>query len=75
MSKSGKSKEKPKKAKGSGRRKRGAFSLRFLKWLAVAAIWCGFIGLCFVAWLAYDLPDLSRLTNAARRSRPARWLM
>ncbi len=34
----------------------------------MAAIWCVFVGLCFVAWLAYDLPDLSRLTNAARRA-------
>ena len=34
------------------------FGWRLLKWASVAAIWCLFIGLCFVAWLAYDLPDL-----------------
>ena len=30
------------------------------------AIWCLFIGLCFVAWLAYDLPASQRLTNTDR---------
>ncbi len=67
MSKTEKSKEKPKKrkakAKGAGRR----LAASLLKWTAVLAIWGFFIGLCFIGWLAYDLPDLSRLTNAARR--------
>jgi len=57
------------KARAKGGRSRGrALGWRLLKWGAVAAIWCVFIGLCFVAWLAYDLPDLSRLTNTARRA-------
>jgi penicillin-binding protein 1A len=30
--------------------------------------WGVFLGLCFVAWLAYDLPDPSRLTSVARRA-------
>jgi penicillin-binding protein 1A len=30
--------------------------------------WGVFFSLCFVAWLAYDLPDPSRLTSVARRA-------
>ena len=56
------------RAKGRGKGRGRALGWRLLKWASVAAIWCLFIGLCFVAWLAYDLPDLSRLTNAARRA-------
>ena len=67
MSKKDKTPEKPKKrkarAKGAGRR----LGAGLLKWTAVLAIWGFFVGLCFLGWLAYDLPDLSRLTNAARR--------
>jgi penicillin-binding protein 1A len=67
MSKAGGSRKKPKKGGGRAARKGGSFGLKLAKWLAVAAIWSAFAGLCFTAWLAYDLPDLSRLTNAARR--------
>src|SRR5215813_11821288 len=41
---------------------------RFLKWSLVLGAWGLFVGLCFVAWLAYDLPDPSRLTNSTRRA-------
>ena len=68
MSKKDKKKpEKPKKrkakAKGAGKRFLGSL----LKWTAVLSIWAFFVGLCFLGWLAYDLPDLSRLTTATRR--------
>src|SRR5215469_6073183 len=52
------------RAKGRGR----ALGWRLFKWALVASVWCLFLGLCFTAWLAYDLPDLSRLTNADRRA-------
>ena len=59
--------EKPKKrkakTKGGGRR----FLAGLAKWTAVLSIWAFFVGLCFIGWLAYDLPDLSRLTTASRR--------
>jgi penicillin-binding protein 1A len=67
MSKAGGSKQEPKKAGGRAARKGGSIGLKLAKWLVVTAIWSGFAGLCFTAWLAYDLPDLSRLTSAARR--------
>ena len=69
MSKSEKAKDKDKgkkrkaKAKGRGR----SLAVKLLKLAVVTAIWGLFIGLCFIAWLAYDLPDLSRLTSATRR--------
>ena len=68
MSKKDKKKsEKPKKRKakatGAGKRFLGGL----LKWTAVLSIWAFFVGLCFLGWLAYDLPDLSRLTTATRR--------
>ncbi len=59
--------EKPKKrkakAKGGGRR----FLVGLAKWTAVLGIWAFFVGLCFLGWLAYDLPNLDRLTTASRR--------
>src|SRR3990172_12727442 len=39
----------------------------FLKWGLVAAAWSVFLGLCFTAWLAYDLPNPSRLNEIKRR--------
>src|SRR5271154_1243554 len=62
-----KDKRKRKKKRGRGGRKARALGLKLAKWTAVAAVWAFFIGLCFIAWLAYDLPDLSRLTSAERR--------
>ena len=62
-----KDKRKRKKKRGRGGRKARAFGVKLAKWSAVAAVWTFFIGLCFTAWLAYDLPDLSRLTSAERR--------
>ncbi len=68
MSKSGKTKAKPRRNGGrAGAKGKGSFVWRLAKWLLVSAVWCVFFGLCFVAWLAYDLPDLSRLTSASRR--------
>src|SRR5215831_7087855 len=56
------------RAKGRTRGRAQALGWRLVKWGLVAGVWCVFLGLCFVAWLAYDLPDLSRLTNADRRA-------
>jgi len=39
----------------------------FAKWSAVAAIWSIFLGLCFVAWLAFDLPDVGTLDEIKKR--------
>jgi penicillin-binding protein 1A len=33
----------------------------------VAAIWAVFIGFCFTAWLAFDLPDVGRLDEIRKR--------
>ncbi len=51
----------------SGGRRRGPILWSLAKALAVAAIWTGFLLLCAVAWLAYDLPDVSRLNDIERR--------
>ena len=56
------------RAKSRARGRVQALGWRLVKWGLVAGVWCVFLGLCFVAWLAYDLPDLSRLTNADRRA-------
>ena len=49
----------------SWRRRLAVFTL---KWGLVASIWGGFIGLIFVAWCAYDLPDVSKLNEIKRRA-------
>lgn len=49
----------------SRRRRLAIFALR---WGLVASIWAGFIGLVFVAWCAYDLPDVSKLNEIKRRA-------
>ncbi len=70
MSKSDEAKGKPRRRKkraACGRKAR-ALGIKLAKWSAVVAVWAFFIGLCFIAWLAYDLPDLSRLTSAVRRA-------
>jgi penicillin-binding protein 1A len=58
----------------NGRRKGGGswhqrhgLLLGFAKWGLVATVWSFFLGLCFVGWLAYDLPDVSRLNEIERR--------
>lgn len=56
------------RAKGRTKGRGRALGWRLFKWALVAGVWCLFLGLCFTAWLAYDLPDLSRLTNADRRA-------
>ena len=70
MSKSDDEKGKRKRKKKRGRRgvKARALGIKLAKWSAVAGVWAFFVGLCFVAWLAYDLPDLNRLTSAERRA-------
>ena len=47
------------------RRRLAIFTLR---WGLVGSIWAGFIGLIFVAWCAYDLPDVSKLNEIKRRA-------
>jgi len=37
------------------------------KWTAVAAIWGLFLTFCFVAWLAFDLPDVDTLNEIDKR--------
>ena len=37
------------------------------KWSAVAVIWATFIGFCFTAWLAFDLPDVDKLAEIEKR--------
>lgn len=51
-----------------GRRWRRRLAIFTLKWGLVASIWGGFITLIFVAWCAYDLPDVSRLNEIKRRA-------
>jgi penicillin-binding protein 1A len=38
-----------------------------LKWGAVATIWALFLGFCFAAWLAFDLPDVDTLNEIDKR--------
>lgn len=52
----------------SGRRWRRRLILFSLKWGLVASIWGGFLALIFVAWCAYDLPDVSKLNEIKRRA-------
>ncbi len=68
MSKKEKTKgEKPKKRKAKAKGGRRRFLAGLAKWTAVLGIWAFFVGLCFLGWLAYDLPNLDRLTTASRR--------
>lgn len=57
--------EKQAKAQRRWRRKLFLFTL---KWGLVATIWGGFITLVFIAWCAYDLPDVSKLNEIKRRA-------
>ncbi|QEX14746.1 penicillin-binding protein 1A [Hypericibacter terrae] len=62
----GKKKDSGRKAKrkgGESWRQRHGLLLSFAKWGLVATVWSFFLGLCFVGWLAYDLPDVSRLNE------------
>ena len=52
----------------TGRVWRRRLALFTLKWGLVAGIWGGFLGLIFVAWCAYDLPDVSKLNEIKRRA-------
>ena len=53
------------KSDKSKRRRRWAWFA--LKWGGVGTIWGGFFVLLFVAWCAYDLPDVSSLNEIKRR--------
>jgi penicillin-binding protein 1A len=57
----------PKRKGGGSWRQRHGLLLGFAKWGLVATVWGFFLGLCFVGWLAYDLPDVSRLNEIERR--------
>jgi penicillin-binding protein 1A len=66
----GKKKEEGRKAKrrgGESWRQRHGLLLGLAKWSLVATVWSFFLGLCFVGWLAYDLPDVSRLNEVQHR--------
>ena len=52
--------------RGKSQRRRRRI-LWWLKWTTVAAVWTLFLGFCFVGWLAYDLPSVSRLNDLHRR--------
>jgi len=67
MTKTAKPKSRGKKPRRVRRGRADGFALKFLKWSGVVAVWAFFVALCLVAWLAYDLPSLDRLTNATRR--------
>jgi penicillin-binding protein 1A len=54
-------------AKSGGRRSYRGLWLGLAKWSLVGAIWSFFLGLIFVGWLAYDLPDISELDDIERR--------
>src|SRR6266850_2379113 len=58
---------KPKRKGGDSWRQRHGLLLSFTKWGLVATVWSFFLGLCFVGWLAYDLPDVSRLNEIEHR--------
>ena len=61
-------------ARDSGRRARPRWYARrglwlgLGKWALVGGIWSFFLGLLFVGWLAYDLPDVSKLDQIERRA-------
>ncbi|HWA44518.1 MAG TPA: PBP1A family penicillin-binding protein, partial [Hypericibacter adhaerens] len=55
--------QKAKRKGGGSWRERHGLLLGFAKWGLVGAVWSFFLGLCFVGWLAYDLPDVSRLNE------------
>jgi len=56
------------KREKTGRSWRRRLALFTLKWGFVGAIWTGFVGLIFIAWCAYDLPDVSKLNEIKRRA-------
>ncbi|WP_374377572.1 transglycosylase domain-containing protein [Dongia sp.] len=64
----GDSRENEEKKGKTGRSWRRRLALFTLKWGFVGGIWAGFLGLIFVAWCAYDLPDVSKLNEIKRRS-------
>ena len=65
---SGDSREVEEKKRKSGRSWRRRLFFFTLKWGFVGGIWAGFFALIFVAWCAYDLPDVSKLNEIKRRA-------
>jgi len=57
--KNGKAKEAP--------RRRRRWPWFFLRWGLVSASWGTLLGLVFLGWLAYDLPDVSRLNEIRKQ--------
>src|SRR5262250_2479684 len=57
--KNGKGKEAP--------RRRRRWPWFFLRWGLVSASWGMLLGLVFLGWLAYDLPDVSRLNEIRKQ--------
>src|SRR5262245_35174985 len=57
--KNGKGKEAP--------RRRRRWPRFFLRWGLVSASWMTLLGLMFLGWLAYDLPDVSRLNEIRKQ--------
>lgn len=53
--------------KSDSQKRRRRWTWFVLKWGGVGTIWGGFFVLLFVAWCAYDLPDVSTLNEIKRR--------
>jgi penicillin-binding protein 1A len=58
---------KKRKAEKPTRRGRRRWPWALARWGLVGASWAAFLVLCFVGWLAYDLPDVSRLNEIRRQ--------
>jgi penicillin-binding protein 1A len=55
------------KAKEAPRRHRRRWPWFLLRWGLVSASWGTLVGLMFLGWLAYDLPDVSRLNEIRKQ--------
>ena len=55
------------KAKEAPRRRRRRWPWFLLRWGLVSASWGTLVGLMFLGWLAYDLPDVSRLNEIRKQ--------
>jgi penicillin-binding protein 1A len=55
------------KAKEAPRQRRRRWPWFLLRWGLVSASWGTLVGLMFLGWLAYDLPDVSRLNEIRKQ--------
>ena len=55
------------KAKEAPRRRRRRWPWLFLRWGLVSVSWGTLVALVFLGWLAYDLPDVSRLNEIRKQ--------